>query len=88
MDQSHTGGWRITVATGGTFTDVVVADNTGRFVIGQALTTPDRIYVGLKAAFVARPFERGPGRTIDTSPEPDFDYWASDFEDLAEQLGA
>ena len=44
--------------------------------------------VGLKAAFVARPFERGPERTIDTSPEPDFDYWASDFEDLAEQLGA
>ena len=44
--------------------------------------------VGLKAAFVARPFERGPGRTADTSPEPDFDYWASDFEDLAEQLGA
>ena len=43
--------------------------------------------VGLKAAFVARPFERGPGRTVDTSPEPDFDYWASDFEDLAEQLG-
>ena len=44
--------------------------------------------VGLKAAFVARPFERGPGRTVDTSPEPDFDYWASDLEDLAEQLGA
>jgi len=44
--------------------------------------------VGLRAAFVARPFERGPGRTVDTSPEPDFDYWASDFEDLAEQLGA
>ena len=44
--------------------------------------------VGLKAAFVARPFERGTGRTVDTSPEPDFDYWASDFEDLAEQLGA
>ena len=44
--------------------------------------------VGLKAAFVARPFERGPGRAVDTSPEPDFDYWASDLEDLAEQLGA
>ena len=44
--------------------------------------------VGLKAAFVARPFERGPGRAGDTSPEPDFDYWAADFEDLAEQLGA
>ena len=53
MDQSHTGGWRITVDTGGTFTDVVVADNTGRFVIGKALTTPDRIYVGLKAALIS-----------------------------------
>ena len=40
--------------------------------------------VGLKAAFVARPFERGPGRAGDTSPEPKFDYWAADFEDLAE----
>jgi N-methylhydantoinase A len=44
------GGWRITVDTGGTFTDVVVADDAGRFVIGKALTTPERIYVGLKAA--------------------------------------
>ena len=53
MDQSHTSGWRITVDTGGTFTDVVVADNTGRFVIGKALTTPDRIYVGLKSALIS-----------------------------------
>ena len=50
MDQHRTGGWRITVDTGGTFTDVVVADDVGRFVIGKALTTPERIYVGLKAA--------------------------------------
>ncbi|HCU90377.1 MAG TPA: 5-oxoprolinase [Gammaproteobacteria bacterium] len=53
MDQSHTSGWRITVEYGGTFTDVVVADNTGRFVIGKALTTPDRIYVGLKSALIS-----------------------------------
>ncbi len=43
-------GWRITVDTGGTFTDVVVADGDGRFTIGKALTTPERIFVGLKAA--------------------------------------
>lgn len=43
-------GWRITVDTGGTFTDVVVADDEGHFTIGKALTTPDRIFVGLRAA--------------------------------------
>lgn len=53
MDQHRTCGWRITVDTGGTFTDVVVADDTGRFVIGKAITTPDRIYVGLKAALTS-----------------------------------
>ena len=44
--------------------------------------------VGFKAAFVARPLERGPGREVDTSPEREFDYWAADFVDLAQQLGA
>lgn len=43
-------GWRISVDTGGTFTDVVVADAAGRFTIGKALTTPERIFVGLRAA--------------------------------------
>jgi len=43
-------GWRISVDTGGTFTDVVVADDAGHFTIGKALTTPDRIYRGLEAA--------------------------------------
>jgi len=46
----HVGGWRISVDTGGTFTDVVVADDSGRFTIGKALTTPDRIFNGLSAA--------------------------------------
>lgn len=45
--------WRISVDTGGTFTDVVVADDAGRFTIGKAPTTPDRIYTGLRAALVA-----------------------------------
>ena len=53
MDQHRTDGWRITVDTGGTFTDVVVADNAGRFVIGKSLTTPERIYVGLQAALAS-----------------------------------
>ncbi len=43
-------GWRISVDTGGTFTDVVVADATGHFTIGKALTTPARIFGGLAAA--------------------------------------
>ena len=43
-------GWRISVDTGGTFTDVVVADSAGGFTIGKALTTPDRIFSGLRAA--------------------------------------
>ncbi len=43
-------GWRITVDTGGTFTDVVVADPDGRFTIAKALTTPARIFEGMGAA--------------------------------------
>ena len=43
-------GWCITVDTGGTFTDVVVADGKGKFTIGKALTTPDRIFLGLREA--------------------------------------
>ena len=43
--------------------------------------------VGFKAAFVPRPMEFGPERTVDTSPESDFDFNATDFDDLASQLG-
>lgn len=42
---------------------------------------------GLKAAFVPRPLEHGPDREVDTTPEPGFDYNATDFNDLAAQLG-
>ncbi|MXN17732.1 hydantoinase/oxoprolinase family protein [Pseudooceanicola sp. GBMRC 2024] len=42
--------YRISVDTGGTFTDVVVTDQAGRFFIGKALTTPERSFTGLSAA--------------------------------------
>lgn len=47
---TNNSGWRISVDTGGTFTDVVVADNTGTFTLGKALTTKQRIFIGLKNA--------------------------------------
>jgi N-methylhydantoinase A/oxoprolinase/acetone carboxylase beta subunit/N-methylhydantoinase B/oxoprolinase/acetone carboxylase alpha subunit len=42
--------FRVSVDTGGTFTDVVVADKTGRLHIGKAATTPERVYTGLSAS--------------------------------------
>ncbi len=46
--------YRISVDTGGTFTDVVVADAEGRLYVGKGLTTADRsfdgFYAGLNAA--------------------------------------
>ncbi|MCC7364637.1 MAG: haloacid dehalogenase type II [Dehalococcoidia bacterium] len=43
--------------------------------------------VGLHAAFVPRPTEAGPNVTVDLEPDPGFDYVATDFHDLAAQLG-
>ena len=42
--------YRIAVDTGGTFTDVVVADEKGFLTVGKSLTTLDRYYNGFKAA--------------------------------------
>jgi N-methylhydantoinase A len=42
--------YRISVDTGGTFTDVVVADESGQLRIGKALTTPRRAFEGISAA--------------------------------------
>ncbi len=44
--------------------------------------------VGLRAGFVPRPLEHGPGKTPTTMPEGVFDIVANDFEDLARQLEA
>ncbi len=43
-------GYRISVDTGGTFTDMVLVDEAGTFRIGKALTTPERISEGMFSA--------------------------------------
>lgn len=42
--------------------------------------------VGMKTAFVVRPFEHGPDGRVDLTPDAPFDYVAQDFHDLADQL--
>jgi len=41
-------GYRIAIDVGGTFTDVVVADDTGRLTIGKALTNREHIFHGIE----------------------------------------
>lgn len=43
-------GYRISVDTGGTFTDIIVLDESGKLHIGKALTTPQRIFDGMREA--------------------------------------
>lgn len=43
---------------------------------------------GLRTALVFRPLEHGPARTPRQPPDGEFDISASDFDDLADQLGA
>ena len=43
--------------------------------------------VGLRTAFVTRPFEFGPDRQPDLQPDATVDLAARDFNDLAAQLG-
>ncbi len=43
--------------------------------------------VGLKAAFIERPLEKGPGGGADLLPYADSDVEATDFGDLADKLG-
>jgi N-methylhydantoinase A len=42
--------YTISVDTGGTFTDVIVSDADGTMTIGKALTTRDRIFLGMREA--------------------------------------
>ncbi len=42
--------YRIAVDTGGTFTDVVVADEYGNLFVGKSLTTPDNVFSGMSSA--------------------------------------
>lgn len=43
---------------------------------------------GMKTAYVIRPLERGPGGSVNWNEAGEFDYTATDFIDLARQLGA
>ena len=43
-------GYRIAVDTGGTFTDVVIADDAGQLTVGKALTTAERTFEGFSGA--------------------------------------
>jgi N-methylhydantoinase A len=43
-------GYRIAVDTGGTFSDVVLSDDSGGFSLNKAPTTPDRIFEGISRA--------------------------------------
>ena len=52
-------GFRISVDTGGTFTDIVVMDESGRQTIGKALTTKERIFVGMSEAIEVAARELG-----------------------------
>ena len=51
--------YRISVDTGGTFTDIVVSEDSGRLELGKALTTRARAYEGLREgighALIPRP---------------------------------
>lgn len=42
---------------------------------------------GMQAAFVPRPLEHGPHHVSDLTPDPTFEVVATDFMDLAQQLG-
>lgn len=51
--------YKISVDTGGTFTDVVVQAEAGQVVIGKALTTPERIFDGMRNALAVAASELG-----------------------------
>jgi 2-haloacid dehalogenase len=42
---------------------------------------------GMRAAFIERRLEKGPGGSPDLMPDPPSDIQATDFMDLAEQMG-
>ena len=51
--------YRITVDTGGTFTDVVVCTADGRLAVGKAMTDSERSFVGMRNALDAAAAELG-----------------------------
>lgn len=66
-------------------------DLAGEHCMMVAAHAPDlraaREAAGMRTAYVHRPHERGPHVTIEAPPQDEFDYFASDMNDLATQLG-
>lgn len=52
-------GVRITADTGGTFTDVVVADDSGTFTLGKALTDHTRVFTSIREGLEAACEQQG-----------------------------
>lgn len=42
---------------------------------------------GMRTAYIYRPYERGPGRTVEAPPEDEFDVFVHDMVGLAERMG-
>ena len=61
---------------------------SGMFVSAHAGDSRASAQTGMRQAYVTRPLEYGPGRGAEIPPAEDFDYIATDFLDLARQLGA
>lgn len=57
--QSRTRRYQISIDTGGTFTDAVVADPTGSLHVGKALTTPHDVSLGVREAIEAAAADSG-----------------------------
>ena len=53
--------YRISVDTGGTFTDVVVTDESGRFTVGKALTNKQRAFASIEQGLAVAGEELGIG---------------------------
>lgn len=53
--------YRIAIDTGGTFTDLVLADERGGLALGKALTTYERIFVGVEGALRMAAEQTGAG---------------------------
>lgn len=58
--------YRISIDTGGTFTDAVIADASGILALGKALTDPERNFVGVQHAIAdaARQLDRSLGELL------------------------
>lgn len=53
--------YRISIDTGGTFTDITVADDEGRLLFGKSLTTPERMFSGARTTLTLLAEELGIG---------------------------